>query len=376
MSRELHAGQQQALESCLHDAISFMALFAAIRQHPQAPLLLLGTVPLASMFVVESYGCLTTILPELNTVLDKDHAELLRASRHRAKLLGGGQRSSASIEDVAGELLQIAEEQRRISSRPHSSFLGALKRWIQPDMGLYLYDGHIFSSTHATIFGFGTGVKPESVAYSFGESIGRYIATVLGAFGLTASSPEPRMILPGRIEMRDIKYQALYCRVPIPTDRVDLAAGLSLLLASLNYVHHVLRALLPTGDHTLFRLKFLVAFHADSNLRGIQARLSRGKALQNSLHSFFRKALGNSDSRWLRGQRTLRNLLTHYLPDPRIASEFPPDLTRVGAIVHLSRGRSFEELDLLLDRHIAHLARTLEAAFRLSGDPFWLGKVS
>jgi hypothetical protein len=376
MNRELNGGQQQALESCLHDAISFMALFTAFRQHPQAPLLFFGMVPLASIFVVESYDCLTTIVPELNTVLDKDHAELLRASRHRAKLLDGGQRSNASIEDVAGELLQIAEEQRRISLRPHSGFLGPLKRWIQPDMGLYLYDGHVFSSTHATIFGFGAGVEPESAAYTFSESLGAYTATLLGAFGLPAPSPSPPTTLPGRIEMRDIKYEALYCRAPVPADRMDLAAGLALLLASLNYIHHVLRRLLPAGGHTLFRLKFLVAFHADSNLRAIQACLSRGESLQDSPHNFFREALGNSDSRWLRGRRTLRNLITHYLPDPRIASEFPPGITRVGVIERLSGDRSFEEMDSLLDRHIAHLARTLEAAFRLSGNPFWLGKVS
>jgi len=176
--------------------------------------------------------------------------------------------------------------------------------------------------------------------------------------------------------MRDIKYEALYNRGSLGANPIEFSAGLVLLLANLNYLHYILPRLIPSGSHTQFRLKFITAFQTNSNIKAIQDRLVATKSLSAETKDIFRDALGNTDSRWLRKRRRLRNLLTHYLPDSRIISELPLGATRVDTIEHLGGGLTFGEIDALLDRNIAHLSSLLESGFRLAGDPFWLGKVT
>lgn len=373
MTGNLNTVQQQAFEACTQDVVSFMLLFEKARRHPKSALLFHGMVAPASMYVIESYKCLTTLFPELRNVLSSDHADLLRASRHRAKLLDGAEKS---IEEVTGELAAIAEQQRRYFLEPHRGFLGPLKRAIQPDMGLSTYDDHIFSTTHSTIFGFGEGCDFEASAFTFGEAMGSYTAVLLNLFRLEMPSPLTSAVLPGTIEMKDIKYEALYKRGPFGASRMEFAAGLALLLATLNYMRYILHGLLPAGSHTQFRLKFIAAFHANSNINAIQNRLAATASLSADMQDLFRDVLGNADSRWLRKRGPLRDILTHYLPDPQVAARLASCATRVDAIEHLSGDLTYDEIDALLDRHIAHMSDILEAGFRLSGDPFWLGRVS
>ena len=137
MTSNLAPGQQQALEACIRDATSFMNLFLKAREHPQAALIFNGLIAHASMFVVESHRCLTTLFPDAQDVFSLHHADLLRKSRHRAKLLDSAEKT---IEEVTAELITIARKQREIFLEPHSGFLGPLKRALQPDMGLSICD--------------------------------------------------------------------------------------------------------------------------------------------------------------------------------------------------------------------------------------------
>ena len=63
---DLDDGQKQALEACVQDSVSFALLFEKMRQHPEASLLFLGVIAPASMYIVESHRCLTTLFPEFH----------------------------------------------------------------------------------------------------------------------------------------------------------------------------------------------------------------------------------------------------------------------------------------------------------------------
>ncbi len=372
MTNNLAPGQQQALEACIRDATSFMSVFLKAREHPQAALIFNGLIAHASMFVVESHRCLTTLFPDAQDVFSLHHADLLRKSRHRAKLLDNAEKS---IEEVTAELITIARRQRDIFLEPHSGFLGPLKRALQPDMGLSICDGHIFTTTHSTIFEFGDDSDLNESAFAFGEAIGAYTTTVLNLFQIEIPSAVEPTKLPGNIEMRDIKYEALYNRGPLGADRMDFSAGLILILANINFIIYILSRLLLADSQTLFRLKFITAFHTNSNIRSIQDRLMVNKSASAKFADFFKKALGNSESRWLRKRRSLRNLLTHYLPDGQMVSELPVDATRTNIIEHHGGGLTFNEINALLDRNLLYLSGLLETSYNLAGDPFWLGKV-
>lgn len=365
--------QPQAIEAIAEDAVTFLALFLAMAQHRQSALLFHGVVPIASMFVVESHDALVIMYPAASAALSAAYVDLLRASRHRAKLLDD---TSKSLDEVAGVLVAIVKQQRESFLQPHSGFLAPLKRAIQPDMSLSTYQGHIFSTTHATIFGFGEGVDFASSAFSVGKALGAYATQLVALLQAKTLPSISSSALSETVQMRDIKHDALYRHGTLGTIGLNYAAGISLLLTTLNLTHYVLRRFLPAGGLTLFRLKFLAAFHADSNLRVIQNRLAINSSCSREVRSVFAEALGNSDSRWLRKCRPLRNLLVHYLIAEESPIAIPAGTTRRQTIEYLSGNLSYDEVDTLLDRHLAHLSCTIETGFNLSGDPFWYGKVS
>ena len=278
--------------------------------------------------------------------------------------------SEKTIEVVTAELVSIAGRQREIFLEPHQGFLGPLKRALQPDIGLSVYDDHIFTTTHTVVFEFGEEKDFSESAYALGEEIGAYIATLFSLFQieLPSSATKPAE-LPGIIGMRDIKYEALYNRSPLDAIQMEISAGLILILANLNFVIYILAGLLPKNSHLLFRMKFITAFHANSSLLSLQRKIMTSKSPPAAI-ALFKEALGNSDSRWLRKRRPLRNLLTHYLPDDRLINEIQPDATRVQALEHYGAGLSFVEINDLLDRNISHLSYLIEDFFNLSGDPF------
>lgn len=349
-----------------------MDMYLRAQEHPKSALIFNGLIAHASMFVVESHRCLTTLIPDTKSIISSSHSELLRQSRHRAKLLDD---SEKSIEEVTAELISIAKRQREIFLEPHKGVLGPIKRALQPDIGLSVYDNHIFTTTHTVVFEFGKESDFSESAFEFGREIGTYIATVFRLFQIEIpSSVTIPAELPGNIGMRDIKYEKLYNRSPLDAAQMEISAGLILILANLNFVIYILSGLLPSSSHLLFRMKFITAFHANSSLNTLQRKLMTSES-PPAVVTLFKKALGNNDSRWLRKRRPLRNLLTHYLPDERLVDELQPDASRIHAIEHYSGGVSFAEVNNLLDRHITHLSGLLEAFYNLAGDPFWLGKV-
>jgi hypothetical protein len=207
----LEVGQLHALEAIERDTASLLLLFTTVRQHRHSALLLPSLMPSAAMFVVESYRCLTKLVPKLGDVLSKTLADQLRPSRQRAKLLD----AKKSLEAVVGDLTAIAEQQRSFFLAPHTGFWGPLKRAIQPDLGLSTYDGHMFSTTHSTAFSYGENRDPATSAFSAGEALGSYLVALAILFQMQMPQPLPASVLPGKIEMRDIKSEALYQRGPL-----------------------------------------------------------------------------------------------------------------------------------------------------------------
>jgi hypothetical protein len=365
--------QAQALEAINSDIVGLWWLYKSIQSHAQPGLLILGTIPSTSMFVVESYQSLVSMFPKFQSVLSKQHADLLRESRHRAKLLDD---SKKSIDEVVSEIAEIARQHRKRFFEPHTGILGPVKRLIQPDLGLYIYEGHVFSTTHAIDFGFGPNVDPSVVAFSFGKAIGAYLSSLIFLLESYGGKPFGPSALSDEIEMRDIKYKALYQRGSLGNLRLDYAAGLVLVLSNLNYVHYILRTVLPARSLTLFRLKFLTAYHANASITMIQNRIMGSGPPSEEIQQVFRSALGNDESRWLRKRGKLRNLLTHYLVEESLANELPPNATRVQTIEHLGGNLTYDKIDSLIDRYITRLSNLLEQGFQLSGDPFWYGKVT
>lgn len=372
MINNFGAAYKQAFEACIDDTISFMDLYLRVKDHPKAPMILNGLIAHASMFVIENHRCLTTLLPAIKSSFSPSLSRLLYQSRHRAKLLDN---SKKSIEETTTELISIAKRQRELFIEPHRGFLGPIKRAFQPDIGLSICDNHIFTTTHTVVFAFGKEIMSSESATKFGFEIGAYLSTVFSLFQIGIPSLATNLGgLPGRIEMRDTKYETLYNRSALGALNMEISAGLILILANLNFISYILSGLLPSNSLLLFRMKFMTAFHANFSIKLLQHRLINKSSLPKKI-SLFEDALANDDSKWLRKQLRLRNLITHYLPDENLISKAPPNTSRINTIESYSGDLSFADINSLLNRNITYLASLLEAFFNLKGDPFWLGKV-
>lgn len=363
----------QAIEAIATDVVSFASMFASLQSHPEAALLLPSLMPQAAMFAVESHRFISTLSPEIRKALSTIDIDNLQQPRHRAKLLDDQYKS---VEEVSGDLVKISEQQQKLFLEPHKGFLGPLKRIIQPDLGISTYGEHIFSTTHATTFNFGDlGYNAES-AYSTGYKLGQYIAGLITLLNIQLHTPFPTAIFPEKITMKDIKAKSLYRRGPLGIVPITLATGMTFLLVNLNYVNHITRELLVAGSHSLFKLKFISAFHANENLAEIQSRLTLSSSIPSESTKILRDALNTTEGRWLRKHTKLRNLLVHYSAEPKFTASLTKDATRKQTIEYFSNGLTYDEIDSLLDRYLAITISLLEAGFQLSGDPFWYGTVS
>ncbi|MCB8942365.1 MAG: hypothetical protein H6658_01185 [Ardenticatenaceae bacterium] len=364
--------QPQALEAIAHDTVSFMSLLLGMKDHSQSGLLAHGLLPPASMYIVESYNTLKKLAPDVADTLLEELATQVQPTRHRAKLLDNPEKS---VEQVANELAEVSQRQTQFFMKPHTGFWGILKRAIQPDLGLSIYDEHVFSTTHATAFSFGDDRNISTKAFAIGKAIGAYTTTLVNLFGLPMPTPTPLTVLSGTIKMRDIKSSAFYKRGLLGNAPIELATGMTLLLVNLNYMRYIMQPLLPVAGHTQFRLKFIVAYHADSNIGTIQNQLRSSSSIPKDTVNLLGDALGNPDSRWLRKKSILRNLLVHYAIEEKLTTSLKPEANRLQTIEHFG-GKSFSEIDALLDRHIERMSLIFEEGFSLAGDPFWYGHVT
>lgn len=363
--------QPHAFEAITQDLDFFFDLLSAIQQHENSSLLLLSIAPMVSMFIVESHNALIKILPEIKLSFNDDHKNLLKTSRHRAKLLDD---SNLSLNDLTKHLVSIAEAQRQLFLGNHIGLLGAAKRFIQPDSGVFFYNGHIFSTTHSIIFGFGKDADIKTSAYDIGYAWGSYISHLKKTLG-SSSKYEFKSELYGTIQMCDIKYESLYHRKVLSGIPLNYAMGMILLLTNLNQIRYIMQEFSPTGNISVFRLKFLVAFHVNSNLRLIQDNLVKENALSSELKEILSKLLGNKESRWLRKQKQLRNTLAHYLADDSVSQELKDNATREQIVCAICKGLPYKDVDILLDKFISSASELLESSFNLLGVPFWYAKV-
>ncbi len=363
----------QAIEAIAADVVSFTSMFAKLQSHPEAALLFPGLIPQASMFAVESCRFISTLPPEIKKSLSNIQVDNLQGPRHRAKLLDDQYKS---VEEVSDDLVKISEQQRKLFLEPHKGFLGPLKRIIQPDLGISTYANHIFSTTHATAFNFGNLGYDAKSASSIGYKLGQYTTSLVVLFNIQLHPSFPTTVLPEKITMKDIKAKSLYRRGLLGMAPLSLATGLTFLLTNLNYVNHITRGLLDAGSLSLFRLKFISAFHASENLNAMQSRLTLSSSTPIETAKILRDTLNTPEGKWLRKRTKLRNLLVHYSAEPKLGASLPKNATRKQTIEYLSNGLSYEEIDILLDKYLAKTTNLLEAGFQLSGDPFWYGTVS
>ena len=100
-----------------------------------------------------------------------------------------------------------------------------------------------------------------------------------------------------------------------------------------------------------------------------------GNNPSNVEKTFFKSVFTNNDIKWLLGQKSLRNFLTHYLLDENQLKKMPSFFNRHQAIELLSKGVDCYEIEERIDRAIENIVFNIEDSFSLKTNTFWLNRV-
>ncbi len=366
MGHSMKLAPRYVVESIGQDAVFFLRLIETLIHHPDSALLAPAVQPFASLFVVESNTRLLEY-SSLPAVLTEDALRAIRPARHRAKLLLS---RSSDVSRVVAEFDAIVQDERRHFVDSHRGWLAPLKRWLQPDLGLSLCDGHIFSTTHGTRFMFGDDFEGQRLREA-SSIVAAYCSSLSRAFGHppSRSKVEARPI---GVIMKDIKCEALYQRGPLGELDLAWSGALAIVLANANFVGKVLRKLVDVDSPSYIKLCVLCAFHAIESLRLVQDRLVSEKRLPSSAADVLR-SVATPEVRQLRKRKELRDALVHFQPKRVQAARRPDSYAEL--LASLSGGLSQEDLAGLANSVLATVTTALVGGFDLHPGTFWHGTV-
>jgi len=357
--------RNQLMSHAIATDAQFAGRFVGSLQQPHVqsvgPVASLCLVSYLSLFAHESYQRLKASQPALAESVSSDTSAIIKRSRHSLKLFEDTERR------LTGQLAYFRDE---IIDAHKARFLGKTWFWparfLETDLGLYLYDGIPISSTHAATLAL--GFEPQALLDKGGSTLvrdtftecGRYFAllgaTVDGHAVSFASSFDHT-----RLKAKDVRSTRYYTRIFNGASTPEINALLDVFRVSMNFVNSVLPVDSTLDSYqTIFKIQFLTLYQVIRSLDIL--RQQRRNQLSTASIDAIRSIVDTVESRILTdGQaRPFRNTLMHYGPDTRIdltAADLQAPLYGLVNICFPDHDNA--SLDTLLTDHIARTARIL-----------------
>jgi hypothetical protein len=357
-----------ASEALALDGVFHIRLMRAVNARADAALIAPCLLPFASLFVLESHDRLQEHLPGFR--VDPPTAiEIVRNSRHRTKLLLSKNQDLSELVDTYAD---IAAKERDYFSSLHAGFFAPLKRLFQPDLGFCAVDGHIFSTTHGTRFIYGMDSHDPERLRELGYTVAAYCTQLIAAFAPTLEVPSFASRPLGRIQQTDIKSLRLYRRGTLGALPEKWAAALTMVLANLNVIRHILTPLVGDECTSIIKLRALQCFNAIHSIRRVQDQLRGEGRLSQEASELLGHAISCPEAKWLRRKDDLRDMLVHFVP--RTVQPEHAGLSFADAIAVFGRASSAEVVSRTTDL-LTHLTNVLTRGFKLDKNAFWYGRL-
>lgn len=350
------------------DGVFHVRLVRAVNAHADAGLIAPCLLPFASLFVSESHDRLKEYLPGFR-VEPPNAIEIVRSSRHRTKLLLS---KSHDLSELVDTYAEIATKEREYFSSLHTGFLAPLKRLVQPDLGFCTVDGQIFSTTHGTRFIYGMDSRNPERMRELGYTVAAYCTQLVAAFAPTLELPPFPSRSLGEVRQTDIKSKALYRRGTLGALPEKWAAVLTMVLANLNVVRHILSPLVGEECQSTTKLRVLQCFNAIHSIRRVQDQLRGEGRLPSDAAELLGRAVSSPEAKWLRRRDDLRDMLVHFAP--RTVEPKYSGLSFAEAVAVFGRASS-EEVLARTNELLRHLTSVLEDGFGLDKNAFWYGRL-
>lgn len=363
------------------DTYFYRQLAGEIEQNQAKGVLPFGLSPYLSLFVMETYDYFSHRNSEFASVAKRKHESIIRASRTRTKLFDDNRKDILLLIE---HLKWILEFYHAWMNSDYVGVLGWLKKWLQDDLGIYFYDGHIISTTQIAMFnlGFEDGDltttkmgKPiglSELSKSIGYDLGEYVGFLLSGFNNADLSEEKVELCKYNLNdkafySKDKKAQAYLQRIFNGKATPHINSCLLLFLATVNFPLYIFSQLVVDTPPTWFKIKFLTLYHLASSVKKLQDYYRPSGQFSELSKMYLQKLLDDSELKTIKSKAHFRNILVHYdirnIPEKNLQS----GIKYFGMIEYFFDGASFEDLNGMVDRQLLRISRTLEDWFHQIG---------
>jgi hypothetical protein len=355
-----------------NDANFYLDFMLQLCKQESVGILIFGLMPYLSLVTVESYNYIEKKFPDYAKEISFEYEKIIRSSRMRVKFFD----DTANRVSGSFELLDwISEFYEEWFINSHKGCLSSLKRYLQPDLGIFAYDGHIIGSTHTGLLFTGLGKENLSkngedmtailgdLLFSVAQELGAYLAQLgTGAEFISVKNNKFKYtIQDDKLGYKDVKSVDFF---PSVFNRCDTTTSINfsllLFLSAINFIRHILSRLMANSPEIFFKIKFITLYHLVSSLERLKNYCYPKNLLTESSKQYFENILNNTDLKKIRSQKELRNILVHYQPIKIPSSLLSPSFNLTNLVEYFFPGESFEEIDKKVDDQIIRISDILE----------------
>ena len=354
----------QELQWIVQDGWDLRQLSSSIGSHAQSGTLGLVVLPYLCFYAVESFDWLfrsqipkdVGFFAERNADLRRIRANLKLFDTDRGGLNGMVERFSA-----------IEKHSINWFNFHHQGFFKLIKKRFQTDLGFYFANDILICTTHVGVINAGlnpANFDPKIIdifgkmgkeMYEFGIDIGIYLRTITEILEPFCEGKIERIQIENQTD--DLKFMAedfksyevylkLSKRIGIQDQDTQYAAVITWMISQVNFIHLILKKILPKTSDVYFRMSFLTVFHALNGLIKISTvfRHKRNALIVTTANEI----ISAKSSRILRKLDQLRDASAHYyLRDSKDKSRVYGNTLREST-AQFSR-YEIEELDALIE---------------------------
>lgn len=350
------------------DTSFFFYLLKEIIDIDHSSTIIFNLMPYFSLFCVESLKWIDKKFPASGDALILAHKEIISSSRNRIKMFDD--RSEDIVRKIQFTEF-IVKSLHKISNYSNVGLIGLLKRLFQCDMGLFLYENVVISSTFTNIFNLGYSeiqldIQPRKfykvlgkISKSIGYDIGRYVGSIGNALSLTEVDFSGLKLK----SKEDFYYYDVKARHFLPKI-FPFITNNALKLFLLNFLTELnfLRAfdfLINNHHVTLFKLKYIILFHIVSSLKKLSKYAYVNGKINRDASDRISKMVGSSEIKIISKQKKFRNSLIHYEIRDIPASQLNDKDPLFGFVEYYFSGRSYSDLENMVNIGLYELSKSL-----------------
>ncbi len=362
------------------DALFFAEMMIFLKDHSMNGIIIPSMIPYYSLFTIESYQYFQKQFHE-NTLKLSSFEPIIRRSRMCIKLL---EDSKKQINNIFDSLNLIVKFYRNYHIESHTGKFAALKKLLQMDLGLFIYDSRIIGSNYTGLFNLGfsqsdlaeNAIKNadpfKNLSFNLGYELGHYIGEVLLIFGKDITNIAPRFF-DYRLEDElfgyiDKKGETFLKMIFDGSGNISLNFALLVFLTQMNFMLQILSNLSSVHSYTLFKIKYLIAYHSYVSFKKLQNYCYRRNLLTKDSKFYLQEIIAEQDFKRIIN-KNLRNALVHYSLEGFSKDSVMSDVPLFGIVEYFTNGKSYFEIVEQVDEQIGRVRSLLEKWFDWEAQP-------